>query len=140
MKDESGWDEYFLQLSQKLPSRSSDSTDQSGSVLVSQSHRILSIGFNGSPFGGSKFSYDSCPFGFLGKQKDSSESLPIDPPCHHSEYNAIIKAHKEDRAGSTIYLTHRPCTECHELILREGIKMMVWTTPDGRIAREKQYH
>ncbi len=139
MKDELDWDEYFLNFTTKIPTGNSGVSNEIGAVLVGEHHRIISFGFDGSPFRYSLRPYDTCPFGFTGNQ-GSSETLRADPPCHHAEYNAIIKAHEEDRRDSTIYLTHRPCTECHELILRSGIKMIIWKTPDGRMARERQYH
>ena len=43
------WDEYFMGLAHLSAMRSKDPSTQVGAVIVSNEHRVVSIGYNGFP-------------------------------------------------------------------------------------------
>ena len=45
------WDEYFMGLAHLSAKRSKDPSTQVGAVIVSSEHRVVSIGYNGFPYG-----------------------------------------------------------------------------------------
>ena len=45
------WDEYFMAVAQLAGMRSKDPSTQVGSCIVSDEHKILSMGYNGLPTG-----------------------------------------------------------------------------------------
>ena len=50
-KDYLSWDEYFMGVAILAGMRSKDPNTQVGACIVSQSNRILSVGYNGFPNG-----------------------------------------------------------------------------------------
>ena len=71
--------------------------------------RIISIGYNGMPSGGSNVCEED------GKSK---------PEVLHAEANAITKLAKSTESGQDAYMfcTYAPCVDCAKLILQSGIK------------------
>ena len=45
------WEEYFMAIAKLSAMRSKDPSTQVGACIVSNDHRILSIGYNGAPNG-----------------------------------------------------------------------------------------
>lgn len=135
------WDRYFLELAKTASLRADCTRSRVGAVLIDSSHRVLSIGYNGAPSGAPGcLTSNACPRGRLSYEELPSNNDYSSCIAIHAEVNAVLFANPEDREGSTLYITRRPCTDCHELILQEGILWIVWETPDGQLAREKQYH
>ena len=50
-QDYISWDEYFMGVSILSGMRSKDPNTQVGACIVSEDHRILSMGYNGMPTG-----------------------------------------------------------------------------------------
>ena len=50
-KDYLIWDEYFMAIAKLSAMRSKDPSTQVGACIVSDTNRILSIGYNGAPNG-----------------------------------------------------------------------------------------
>lgn len=76
---------------------------------------IISSGFNGHASGGpNEWAYTEVP----------------DPEVIHAEMNALGKCLEQGLAvsGATMYLTHSPCPECAKLIVRAGVKRVVYVT------------
>ena len=71
--------------------------------------RIISIGYNGMPSGGSNV----C-------EKDGESK----PEVLHAEANAITKLAKSTESGQDSYMfcSYAPCLDCAKLILQSGIK------------------
>lgn len=135
------WDEYFLTLAIAVSTRADCTRDKVGAVLVDQRNRVISVGYNGAPSGAPGcLTNNACPRGRLTFEEHPSGGDYGNCISIHAETNAILYADPEKRLGSVLYITRRPCTDCHELILREGILWIIWETPDGQLAREKQYH
>ncbi|SVA79086.1 uncharacterized protein METZ01_LOCUS131940 [marine metagenome] len=79
-----------------------------GCIIV-KDDRIISIGYNGMPSGGSNV----C-------EKDGESK----PEVLHAEANAITKLAKstESGQGSYMFCSYAPCLDCAKLILQSGIK------------------
>ncbi len=128
------WDEYFMGIAQLSKERSKDPNTQVGACIVDEHHRILSIGYNGTPNG---IEDDEFPW--------AREGAPLETKylyvCH-GELNAIMNCRGKDLTGATIYVTLFPCNECTKLIIQSGIKRVVYdsdkyATTDGVIASKK---
>ena len=79
-----------------------------GCIIV-KDDRIISIGYNGMPSGGSNVCEEN------GKSK---------PEVLHAEANAITKLAKSTESGQDSYMfcTYAPCVDCAKLIIQSGIK------------------
>ena len=77
--------------------------------LIVKDDRIISIGYNGMPSGGSNI---------------CEENNVTKPEVLHAETNAITKLAKstESGEGSSMFCTFAPCVDCAKLILQSGIK------------------
>lgn len=83
-----------------------------GSVLVREG-RIISVGRNGMPSGGS----NECEVEIDGE-------LVTKPDVIHGESNAILFAAKQGISTneSIMVSTHSPCFECSKLLVQSGVK------------------
>jgi dCMP deaminase len=79
-----------------------------GCIIV-KDDRIISIGYNGMPSGGSNV---------------CEENNKTKPEVLHAEANAITKLAKstESGEGSYMFCTFAPCVNCAKLIMQSGIK------------------
>ena len=79
-----------------------------GCIIV-KDDRIISIGYNGMPTGGSNV---------------CEEDGHTKPEVLHAETNAITKLAKSTESGQDAYMfcTAAPCVDCAKLILQSGIK------------------
>ena len=79
-----------------------------GCIIV-KDDRIISIGYNGMPSGGSNV---------------CEEDGHTKPEVFHAETNAISKLAKSTESGQGAYMfcTFAPCVDCAKLILQSGIK------------------
>ena len=114
------WDEYFMGVAQLAGMRSKDPHTQVGSCIVSEDHKILSIGYNGLPRGCDD---DAFPWTNEGTGLDSKY-----PFVTHSELNAILNYRGGSLEGSTLYVSLFPCNECAKAIIQAGIKTIVYNS------------
>ena len=79
-----------------------------GCIIV-KDDRIISIGYNGMPTGGSNI---------------CEENGHTKPEVFHAETNAISKLAKSTESGQDAYMfcTFAPCVDCAKLIIQSGIK------------------
>ena len=79
-----------------------------GCIIV-KDDRIISIGYNGMPSGGSNI---------------CEEDGHTKPEVFHAETNAISKLAKSTESGQDAYMfcTFAPCVDCAKLIIQSGIK------------------
>lgn len=94
--------------------RSSCKRGRNGAIIT-QNHRIVSTGYNGSILPN-----HSCEL-----------NCDIKVKCKHAvhaEANAIAAAAKAgiELSGATIYITSSPCLDCAKLIIQAGIKVVVY--------------
>lgn len=135
-EDVLSWDDYFMALAKLSAQRSKDPSTQVGACIVSSSHRILSIGYNGAPNG---FPDDEFPWAREGEPLDTKYLYVV-----HAERNAILNYHgsRRDLEGATIYVDLFPCNECAKEIIQAGIKEVVYLSDkyadtDGTIASKR---
>ena len=132
------WDEYFMAIAKLSSMRSKDPSTQVGACIVSNDHRILSIGYNGAPNG---FNDDNFPWGREGENLDTKY-----PYVCHAEMNAILnyRGSKKDLENAKIYVDLFPCNECAKIIIQSGIKEVVYLSDkyansDNNIASRKLF-
>jgi dCMP deaminase len=112
------WDEYFMGLALLSAKRSKDPSTQVGACIVSQTNRVLSVGYNGFAFGCSddEFSWER-----------EGEFLETKYPyVVHAELNAILNNRGVSLEGAKLYVALFPCNECAKAIIQSGIKQVIY--------------
>jgi dCMP deaminase len=118
------WDQYFMQISTLVATRSTCMRRQVGALLV-KDRNILATGYNGVPSGISHCDEVGC----LREQLDvpSGERHEL---CRglHAEQNAIIQAarHGVNIEGATLYCTDSPCGICSKMLINAGVRNIVY--------------
>ena len=113
------WDEYFMGVATLSGMRSKDPNTQVGACIVSEEHKILSMGYNGFPTGCSD---DDFPWAREGEPLENKYFYTT-----HSELNAILNYRGGSLEGATMYVTLFPCNECAKAIIQAGIKRVVYS-------------
>jgi len=119
------WISYFLEIAKLVATRSTCLRRQVGAVIV-KDRQIISTGYNGAPSG-----IMSCmELGSCYREQNNIPSGEKHETCSavHAEANAIVQAAKHGISvkGSTMYITHQPCSMCARLIVNSGIKHVYW--------------
>ena len=116
------WDIYFLSLAFLISQRSIDESSN-GCVIVNDDKHILSVGYNGPPFG--------C----------DDKRVPLTRPAkyrymEHAESNAIINAALTGVSlkECTVYVTMQPCFECWRKLVNLRVKRVVYVNVRTKIA------
>lgn len=112
------WDEYFMGLALLSAKRSKDPSTQVGACIVSQTNRVLSVGYNGFAFGCSddEFSWER-----------EGEFLETKYPyVVHAELNAILNNRGVSLEEAKLYVALFPCNECAKAIIQSGIKQVIY--------------
>ena len=117
-EDYISWDEYFMGVAVLSGMRSKDPNTQVGACIVSEDHKILSMGYNGFPTGCSD---DEFPWEREGEPLENKYFYTT-----HSELNAILNYRGGSLEGATIYVTLFPCNECAKAIIQSGIRRIVY--------------
>ena len=100
------WNKRFLRVAREVSSWSKDGKHRVGAVLVNESNRIVSTGYNGPP---------SNVRGVICK----------DGQVVHAEANCIVNA-AQSLKGCTIYVyPFMPCSRCAGLLIQSGVKKIV---------------
>lgn len=108
------YDMLYMDLAEAAEKQSRCPRTQVGAALVLESG-IVSPGFNGMASGGpNEWAFDPCG----------------NPEVVHAEMNAMGKCLEQGLStkGATLYVTHSPCPECAKLVLRAGVKRVVYRT------------
>lgn len=118
------WDQYFMDITHLVASRSSCLRRQVGAILV-KDRNILATGYNGVPTGISHCETIGCLRAKLnvpsGKRHELCRGL-------HAEQNAIIQAAKHGTIidDSVLYCTTMPCVICTKMIINAGITKVIY--------------
>lgn len=115
-EDHISWDEYFMGVAMLSARRSKDPNTQVGACIVSDTNRILSMGYNGFPNG---LPDEEFPWNREGEDNKYFYTT-------HSELNAILNYRGGSLEGSKMYVTLFPCNECAKAIIQSGIKTLVY--------------
>jgi len=121
------WGEYFMRIAQLVATRSTCLRRQVGAVLVC-GKRILATGYNGAPSGMAHCLDIGC---IRDQLKIPSGTRAEICRAIHAEQNTIIQCalYGVPTGGSTIYVTHQPCTICSKILIGAGIKRIVYLKP-----------
>ena len=112
------WHLRFLRLAREVASWSKDPSTQVGCVIVDQSRRVVSLGFNGLPAGMADTAARLL-------DRDLKLALTI-----HAEENALLFAGRSVH-GCTAFVTRHPCAHCAAKLIQSGIGAVVYlTNPD----------
>ncbi len=126
-RDRPSWDEYFVNISRVVASRSNCIKRKVGALIVSD-RRIISTGYNGTPRGVLNCNEGGCPrcAGAAEAGTRLDECL-----CSHAEENAITQSayHGVSVRGAALYSTFRPCLMCSKMIINAGITEVVYDSP-----------
>ncbi|MFH1798364.1 MAG: cytidine/deoxycytidylate deaminase family protein [Candidatus Omnitrophota bacterium] len=117
------WDEYFLNISKLVATRSTCLRRQVGAVVV-KNKQILATGYNGAPTGITHCDEEGCLRERLAIPSGQRHEL-----CRalHAEQNAFLQAarHGANLDGATLYSTIQPCSICAKMIINVGIEKVV---------------
>jgi dCMP deaminase len=118
------WDQYFMDITRLVATRSSCLRRQVGALLV-KDRNILATGYNGVPSGISHCEATGCLRERLKVPSGERHEL-----CRglHAEQNAIIQAakHGTNIDNATLYCTTMPCIICTKMIINAGIKKVIY--------------
>ena len=134
-EDYISWDEYFMGVAFLAAQRSKDPSTQVGCCIVSEDNKILSMGYNGFPWGCSD---EDFPWEKTDTSPDHNKYLY----STHSELNAILNYRGGSLEGAKLYVTLFPCNECAKAIIQAGIKTLVYDSDkykdtDGVVASKR---
>jgi len=119
------WDQYFMDITRLVATRSSCLRRQVGALLVKE-RNILATGYNGVPSGITHCHTTGCLRERLSVPSGERHEL-----CRglHAEQNAIIQAakHGTNINGATLYCTTMPCIICTKMIINAGITKVVYS-------------
>lgn len=103
------WISAYIDIAERISLLSSAKRLKVGAIIV-KDHRIISIGYNGTPSGWDNTCED--------------ENNKTKPEVIHAEMNCIQKLAKSNESGenSTMFITHAPCINCAKAIHGSGIK------------------
>lgn len=120
------WDAWATELAHTVSTRADCTRAQVGAVLLSRTHRVLAVGYNGLPAGiPGCASAGNCPRGKLSTEECARNSDYSNCPAIHAEANAIYHADPFELPGATLYVTRKPCPACTTLIAAAGIGRVV---------------
>jgi dCMP deaminase len=133
------WDAYFMALAKLAASRSTCVSRPAGCVII-RDKQILSTGYIGSMPGVTHCTDEGhCYRRSIG----ASDSGKYDF-CRsiHAEGNAVALAAKTGVSldGGTAYMTLFPCYSCTKLMIRAGIKEIIYELEYDSKAKERDKH
>lgn len=114
------WDEYFMSIAYLSSMRSKDPHTKVGACIVSDDHKVLSLGYNGMPIG-----VDDNQIPWAGSDSGLPQLETKYPYVCHAELNAILNSN-QNLKGSTLYVTLFPCNECTKALIQAGIKKVIY--------------
>ena len=114
------WDEFFMRVAIAASLRSKDPNTQVGACIAGTDHRILSVGYNGTPYG---LDDDEFPWDTTDDPLTDKHNYVI-----HAEANAILnyRGSLRELGGATAYVTLFPCQECAKTLVQAGIREVVF--------------
>ena len=114
------WDEFFMRVAIAASQRSKDPNTQVGACIADTNHRILSVGYNGTP---SALNDDDFPWGTSDDPLQDKHNYVV-----HAEANAVLnyRGSLKDLSHASVYVTLFPCHECAKILAQAGIGEVVY--------------
>jgi dCMP deaminase len=127
------WDTYFMDIAFMASTRSQCSRRYVGAALV-QGKKLLGTAYNGAPMGVPDCSEAGCMLveEYEVRVANGKEELVKKQRCVrtiHAEQNLLLFTDREDREGSTVYVTDQPCWTCANMLANSGIVEIVFCRP-----------
>jgi dCMP deaminase len=116
------WTEYFIEITKLTSSRSNCIKKQVGCIIV-KNNRIISTGYNGTPFGITNCFDGGCLRCCTSTESGSNLDMCI---CLHAEENALLSISFNDTKDATLYCTHFPCLSCAKKIIQCRISKVIY--------------
>lgn len=113
------WNEYFMEITEMVASRSTCDRAFVGCVLVNKDNRIVSTGYNGSVAGNPH----CLEVGHTMRDGHCIATI-------HAEINALLYCAKEGISvkDCRAYVTHFPCLNCTKALIQAGISKIYYQT------------
>ncbi|MFI5273541.1 MAG: deoxycytidylate deaminase [Ktedonobacterales bacterium] len=121
------WDDYYSNIAWVVSTRANCVRRKVGAIIVMEK-RIVSTGYNGTPFGVMNCDEGGCPR----CASDLPSKIGLEwCLCVHAEENAIALAARQGTAtdGASVYVTSRPCFGCLKALVQAGIREIVYDQP-----------
>jgi dCMP deaminase len=133
MTNRKDWDTYFMDIAYMASTRSQCNRRHVGAVLV-QGKKLLGTAYNGAPMGIPDCSEAGCMLVEEIELKivDGKEEVIRKQRCIrtiHAEQNLLLFTDREDREGSTVYVTDQPCWTCANMLANSGVTEIVYHRP-----------
>lgn len=128
-----------MEVADTIAKRSLCDGRQVGAVIVDDTNRPISLGYNGPPQGYPTGGLRCSEWCQRQKARQSTEvdlSYGLKCPTVHAEANALMFADRRDYKGGTIYVTAACCGDCAKLIANSGIKHIVMRLDDRDAHRD----
>jgi dCMP deaminase len=127
------WDTYFMDIAYMASTRSQCSRRHVGAVLV-KGKKLLGSAYNGAPMGVPDCSEAGCMLveEYEVRITGGKEELVKKQRCVrtiHAEQNLLLFTDREDREGSSVYVTDQPCWTCANMLANSGIVEIVFHRP-----------
>ncbi|WIG57670.1 MAG: hypothetical protein OJF49_000415 [Ktedonobacterales bacterium] len=118
------WDDYFINIAWVVASRANCLRRAVGALIV-MDKRIVSTGYNGTPFGVLNCDEGGCPRCASDVPAQAGYDWCL---CVHAEQNAIALAARQGTAtdGAYLFVTLRPCFGCLKEAVQAGIREIVY--------------
>lgn len=109
------WDLKFIELARHISGWSKDKNTKVGAILVNDSNRIISTGYNGFVIG--------CDDSIESRYEKNYKLFYTE----HAERNCIYAAAEMGNStrNSTMYIILYPCADCSRAIIQAGVKRVV---------------
>jgi dCMP deaminase len=133
MTNRKDWDTYFMDIAYMASTRSQCNRRHVGAVLV-QGKKLLGTAYNGAPMGIPDCTEAGCMLVEEIELKivDGQEEVIRKQRCIrtiHAEQNLLLFTDREDREGSTVYVTDQPCWTCANMLANSGVTEIVYHRP-----------
>ncbi|CEL98480.1 unnamed protein product [Vitrella brassicaformis CCMP3155] len=144
------WDTYFMRLAFLAASRSNCMKKSVGALVV-KNKKVVSTGYNGTPFGVTNCNEGGCRRCNAATAQGQALEICL---CMHAEANALLEAGRERCVGGMVFVTCTPCLGCAKLIIQAGITEVIYAldydldsgsvpllqNSNVRVRRFDQYH
>ena len=121
------WDEYFMEITRQVATRSTCLRRHVGAVIV-RDKRILATGYNGAPRGMEHCDKVGCLREKMGIPSGQRQEI-----CRglHAEQNAFLQAalHGTSLKDAILYSTTQPCIICAKMLINTGIREIIIDGP-----------
>lgn len=116
------WIDAYMDTAERFAQLSSAKRLKVGAVVV-KDHRIISIGYNGTPSG-----WDNACEDEVYEEDGFHVIMTTKDEVIHAEANAILKLAKSNEGGdgAVLFCTHAPCVDCAKLIYGSGINKVYY--------------